>query len=152
MELEEQIGGFWPRSDTPADAFLFEQGAVMRAAKAAFQRRVGISEARLHVLGTLFVLGEQSQAQLQRHLVVDAAAVTRQVKQLEVEGLISRRVDPADNRFTLVSLTAEGMETLREAAQKVKGFLTQSLDGVSAAELSCMQHAMARIRENLENM
>jgi DNA-binding MarR family transcriptional regulator len=48
-----------------------------------------------NVLGTLFLFGESSQAELQRRLDVDGAAVTRQVKQLEAEELLSRRADPA---------------------------------------------------------
>ncbi len=152
MEIEEQIEELWPKGDTRADAFLFEQGAVMRVAKAAFQRRVGLSEARLHVLGILFLFHELSQAELQRRLDVDGAAVTRQVKQLEAEGLITRRVDPTDNRFTLVTLTAEGKTRLREAADRVKAFITDSLEGVSEEDLVCMQRVMGRIRANLETM
>ncbi len=118
METEERLERLWPQGNTPAEAFLFEQGAVLRAARTVFQRRVGISEARLHVLGTLFLFGELSQAELQRRLDVDGAAVTRQVKQLEAEGLLSRRANPADNRFTLVTLTPEGKERLRQAAKR----------------------------------
>jgi DNA-binding MarR family transcriptional regulator len=152
MEIEQQLEELWSQGNTPVDAFLFEQGAVMRAAKTAFQRRVGISEARLHVLGILFLFGELSQAELQRRLDVDGAAVTRQVKQLEVEGLLSRRADPADNRFTLVTLTPQGKERLRSVARTAKEFITMSLEGVSADDLACMRHALARVRANLEKM
>ncbi len=150
--VHEHLEELWPKGSTPADAFLFEQGAVMRVAKVAFQRSVGISESRLHVLGSLFLFGELSQADLQRRLEVDGAAVTRHVKQMEAEGLISRRPDPADNRFTLVALTDDGKDKLREVAQKVREFLTLSLEGISAEDLACMQRSMARVRSNLERM
>jgi DNA-binding MarR family transcriptional regulator len=78
--------------------------------------------------------------------------VTRQVKQLEAEGLISRRDDPTDNRFTLVIITAEGAERLHETARKVREFATQSLEGISPDDLACLRRAMARMRENLEKM
>lgn len=152
METVEQPVEWWPRGSTPVDAFLFEQRAAMRAAKMAFQRRVGISETRLHALGILYRFGELSQAELQRRLDVDGAAVTRQVKQLEAEGLLSRRVDPADNRFTLVTLTLEGKERLRELARAARAFMATSLEGVSAEDLACMRRAMARMRANLEKM
>ena len=150
--MVEQLEQIWPKGNTAADGFLFEQGAVMRAAKAAFLRRVGISETRLSILGSLFMAGELSQAELQRRLDVDGAAVTRQVKQLEAEGLVTRRVDPADNRFTLVVLTAEGRGRLREVARKVKEFLTVSLEGVCPEDLACMQRTMSRVRANIEKM
>lgn len=35
---------------------------------------------------------------------------------MEAAGLISRRVDPHDNRFTLVSLTKAGQQTLEESS------------------------------------
>jgi DNA-binding MarR family transcriptional regulator len=152
MEIQEQLDELWPRGDTPVDAFLFEHGAVMRAARTALNRRIGISDARLHVLVALFLHGELSQAELQHHLDVDGAAVTRQVKQMESEGLISRRASPSDNRFTLVTLTDEGKDRLREVARKVKEFITQSLEGVSAEDLACVHRVTARVRANLETM
>jgi DNA-binding MarR family transcriptional regulator len=150
--MHEHLERLWPEGNTPVDAFLFEQGAAMRVAKAAFLRRVGISATRLGVLGSLFASGELTQAELERRLDVDGAAVTRQVKQLEAEGLVSRRADPADNRFTLVSLTDEGRVRLREVALRVKEFLTRSLDGVDPEDLAGMQRVMARVRANVERM
>lgn len=150
--MHERLEEIWPRGDETTDEFLFEQGAVMRAARAAFHRRVGISVTKLAVLGNLFVSGELTQAELQRRLIVDGAAVTRQVKQLEAEGLISRRDDPADNRFTLVVLTAEGATRLHETGRRVREFAAASLEGVAAEDLASMRRAMARMRENLEKM
>ncbi len=147
-KLEE----IWASGDQATDAFLFEQGAVMHAARAAMQRRVGVSPTRLFVLAHLYVLGELSQAELQRRLAVDGAAVTRQVKLLEAEGLISRRDDPADNRYTLVVLTPEGAKRLHEVGRRMREFASKSLEGVSPDELACVRHVMARMRENLERM
>ncbi len=150
--MREKLEEIWASGDAAVDAFLFEQGAVMHAARAALQRRVGISPTKLGVLGHLFVSGELSQSELQRRLAVDGAAGTRQVKQLEAEGLISRRDDPTDNRYTLVIITAEGAQRLHEAARRMREFATASLDGISAEELACMRRAMARMRNNLEKM
>jgi DNA-binding MarR family transcriptional regulator len=152
MDVKERAEGLWPQGGTPAEAFLFEQGALMRAAKAMFQRRAGVSDARMHVLGVLARFGEMSQNELQRRLNVNGAAVTRQVKQLEADGLLSRRTDPNDNRFTLVMVTPEGREALREVARTMREFLTQALEGVSEEDLACMRRAMARMRANLEKM
>jgi DNA-binding MarR family transcriptional regulator len=152
MNMEEHIKELWPRGETPASALLFEQGAMMRAVKAALQRRAGISGPRLHVLGVLHAFGELSQAEIQRRLDVDGAAVTRLVKQLEVEGLLTRRVDPADNRFTLVTMTPEGKERLQEVGRTVTEFVAMSLEGVSAEELESMRRTMARVRANMEKM
>ncbi len=150
--MREKLEEIWASGDAVADEFLFEQGAVMRAARAAFHRRVGISATKLAVLGNLFASGELSQAELQRRMIIDGAAVTRQVKQLESEGLISRRDDPTDNRYTLVIITAEGAKRLHETARKVREFAAASLEGIDPEELACMRRAMARMRGNLERM
>ncbi len=149
---EERREEFWPRDNSPVGRFLFEQGAVLRAAKAAFQRKVGMSQARLQTLGLLFRYGEMSQSELQRHLDVDGASVTRQVKQMEAEGLLARRPDPADNRFTLVALTPAGQERLREVARTAQAFTSQCLEGVSDEDLDCARNLMVRVRANLENL
>jgi DNA-binding MarR family transcriptional regulator len=137
---------------TPVDTFLFEQGALMRAAKAAYQRRVGMTDARMHALGMLYRHGEMSQNELQRRLDVDGAAVTRQVKQLQAEGLLSRRTDPADNRFTLVTLTSKGKEAVQDTVRSARAFAAEVLAGVSEEDLACMRRVMARMRANLEKM
>jgi MarR family transcriptional regulator, transcriptional regulator for hemolysin len=152
MEMMPNLEELGWQGNTPIDLFLLEQGAVGRAAKAVLQRRVGISETRLHILGLLYVLGEVSQAELQRRLDVDGASITRQVKQLESEGLLSRRADPADNRFTLVVLTEAGKERLREVARAAREFLTLALEGVSEEDLTCLRRTLARVRANLEKM
>src|SRR5689334_5493953 len=71
----------------------------------AFERHMGMTRARWHLLKQLFSEDFLSQAALQQRAGVDGAAVTRQMKQLEEAGVVLRRVDPQDNRFTLVSLT-----------------------------------------------
>ena len=153
METAERMERGWPSGgDGPADAFLFELGALLRAAKVGFQRRVGISDARLFLLGMLHRRGEMSQNELQRRLDVDGAAVTRQVKQLEAEGLLSRRVDPADNRFTLVVLTRDGEALVREVARAAKEFVAEVLDGVSEEDLEQMRRTATRMRANIERM
>jgi DNA-binding MarR family transcriptional regulator len=152
VDVEERPQELWGQGSTPAESFLFQQGALLRAAKAVFLRRVGISDSRVHALGVLYRYGEMSQNELQRRLDVDGAAVTRQVKQLEAEGLLSRRVDPADNRFTLVTLTAEGKETLREVVRTAREFIAEALKGISAEDLAGVQRTMTHMRANLEKM
>lgn len=148
----EESEGLWSQGTTPVDTFLFEQGALMRAAKAAFQRRVGISDARMHAMGLLYPHGELSQNELQRRLDVDGAAVTRQVKQLESEGLLSRRADPTDNRFTLVMLTDAGRAAVRETILTARQFALEALKDVSEADLACVRRTMAQMRSNLEKL
>lgn len=116
----------------------------------AFERYMGVSRARWHMLTMLLRSGEKSQAELVQALQVDGAAVTRQVKQLEEEGLITRRAAPHDNRFTLVALTPAGHRFIEERHGKREAFEARAIAGLSAEEIAVTRRCLARIRANIE--
>jgi DNA-binding MarR family transcriptional regulator len=115
----------------------------------AFERHMGVTRARWHLLKQLSSADSISQTELQQRAGVDAAAVTRQVKQLEEAGVVSRRVDPRDNRFMLVSLTAEGRQIVDELMERRAVFEAHALAGLDADEIAAMQRGLSRIRSNL---
>src|SRR5207253_4045122 len=80
----------------------------------AFSQQMGMSFSRLLVLHELWHAGEISQTELASRLSMEGALLTRFAKQMEAAGLITRRVDPRDNRFTLVTLAPAGQQTLEE--------------------------------------
>ena len=114
-----------------------------------FERHVGMSKARWQVLTLLDREGELSQASLQQRIKVDGAAITRQVKQLEEEGLVLRRPDPHDNRFTLVCLTEAGRQLARSMAGKRESFEALATAGISAKDIALMRRCLQRIRDNM---
>jgi DNA-binding MarR family transcriptional regulator len=117
-----------------------------------FERHMGMSRARWHVLKRVFLEGQISQARLQSHLEVDGAAITRQVKQLEAQGLISRAADPQDNRYTLVTLTAAGRE-LAEGLMVVRNsFEAKVIAGMSDDDVAALRRSLNHIRANLASM
>jgi DNA-binding MarR family transcriptional regulator len=116
----------------------------------AFERHVGMSKSRWGVLMTLHREGELSQAYLQQRLRVDGAAITRQVKQLEQEGLVLRRADPHDNRFTLVVLSEAGRQLSAGLAGRRTSFEALMTDGISAQEIAVLRRCLQQIRENLD--
>jgi len=120
------------------------------AVKMAVGGRIGITQARLLIFQHLNASSEISQADLQRRLGVDGAVITRLVKQMEVEGLLTRRPDPADNRFTLVKLTTEGHRQIKQLLVKVKAIEPILLDGVSAEDIYCIRRVLERVRQNAE--
>ena len=115
----------------------------------AFERHVGMSKARWQVLALLGRQGELSQAALQQQLRVDGAAITRQVKQLEEEGLVLRRADPHDNRFTLVALSAAGEQIARDMAGRRESFEALATRGIGGEDIALMRRCLQQIRENL---
>jgi DNA-binding MarR family transcriptional regulator len=114
-----------------------------------FAQRVGMSFSRILVLHELMHAGEISQTELQQRLGLEGALITRFAKQMEAAGLISRRVDPEDNRFTLVKLTPAGQQMLQEMGRLREEFDARLLEGVSQEERAGMIQAMKHIQDNL---
>jgi DNA-binding MarR family transcriptional regulator len=110
---------------------------------------VGVSYSRLLVLHELYHAGEISQAELQRRVGIEGALLTRYAKQMEKAGLITRRADPKDNRFTLVTLAPPGVKFLHEAEKLGEEYEVRLLEGLSEEELAIMVRAMKRIQDNI---
>ncbi|WP_211326290.1 MarR family winged helix-turn-helix transcriptional regulator [Thermosporothrix hazakensis] len=115
----------------------------------AFSKQIGMSFSRLLVLHELWHTGEISQTELASRLSMEGALLTRFVKQMEAAGLITRRVDPRDNRFTLVSLAPAGQQVLSEMGIHADAFEAGLLEGVSKEDLASMVRTMKQIQDNL---
>ncbi|MCD1260006.1 winged helix-turn-helix transcriptional regulator [Paenibacillus athensensis] len=64
-----------------------------------------------------------TQKALCRQLLIDKTTAAKAIAKLEAEGYVRRKADPADNRYQLLFLTAEGHEVVpkvREALARVK--------------------------------
>jgi len=116
------------------------------------QQCMGGSLVEFLFFSQLFTAKELSQAELQKRLGVDGAVITRLVKQLEAEGLITRRPDPADNRFTLVTLTEHAYQLAGEKLDRRAKLQTALISGINSADVECMQGVLAQMRQNARNL
>lgn len=114
-----------------------------------FERKLGMSQARILIMSELLQEREVSQAELQLRLGVDGAAITRQVKQLEREGYISRRANPNDNRVSLVSLTPRGRRELTDLVKARMEFEDRVLDGIDGAARTHLRQVLKHIHGNI---
>jgi DNA-binding MarR family transcriptional regulator len=133
----------------PAETLVQQIARVYYEILPVFERYVGMSKARWGILMLLWRIGELSQATLQQRLRVDGAAITRQVKQLEEEGLVLRRSDPQDNRFTLVDLTETGRQLTETLAGKREAFEVLITAGISDVDIALMRRCLEQIRDNV---
>lgn len=115
----------------------------------AFSQQVGMSFSRILVLHELWHAGETSQRELAHRLSMEGALLTRFAKHMEATGLISRRVDPQDNRFTLLTLAPKGQRVFAEMEALGTAFEAELLEGVSEEEQACMLRSMRQILNNL---
>jgi DNA-binding MarR family transcriptional regulator len=152
MDMKERTEWLHRATAAPEEVLMFELGLAYWALKAASERYVGLPWARLRLLSLVYRAGEVSQAELQRRLDIDGAAITRHVKQLEAEGLITRRPDPADNRLTLVALTSRGTDKLVEAGKKGRALVSHCVAGIDPADVDIARRVLAHVRENVNGL
>ncbi len=115
----------------------------------SFDQHIGMSQARRQLLALVMWEGEISHATLQQQLALDGATITRLVKQFEAEGVLNRRLDPQDNRYTLVSLTDSGQQIVAGLSTAHRLFQTRLLAGITREEQEIMVRALERLRTNI---
>jgi DNA-binding MarR family transcriptional regulator len=111
-----------------------------------YERRLGMSQSRVMLLHELMHTGEISQTELAQRLGMEAALITRFAKQMEASGLLSRRVDPQDNRFTLVTLTPTGQEVFQQMMLFSREFEARLVEGLSENEQRGIRQALKHIQ------
>ncbi|MEH7451951.1 MarR family winged helix-turn-helix transcriptional regulator [Gottfriedia acidiceleris] len=117
-----------------------------------FEKCMGISQSRLEILNQLFEYGEVSQSQLQKTLKIDSAAITRHLKQLELNGKITRRKCETDNRITLVRLTKMGQDQMSSLWKEKVEFVNNMLIGFSEEEIDLTIEYLNRIQVNMNQI
>jgi DNA-binding MarR family transcriptional regulator len=134
---------------TSQDTLFLELAHACSKSRRCFDRYTGMTQARRQLLSVLAEEGEISHAELQGHLGVDGAAITRLVKSLESQGVVRRRLDPRDNRFTLASLTASGADLVAELRSAHRRFQATLLAGVSTEEQETVVRVLKQLRANI---
>ena len=131
-----------------SSANLLQQiGRTGRAMHAAFESEVGMALPRWRILQALHEGGESAQKDLARRLSTDPASLTRQLKQMESEGIVKRRISPEDNRVTLVELAQKG-KAIFEAAQPLRlAFSSGALEGFSRDSLDAAMAVLEALEE-----
>jgi DNA-binding MarR family transcriptional regulator len=79
------------------------------------------------VLGRLDREGFKSIGDLAGAERVRPQSMTQTISDLEAEGLVARRADPADGRRILVELTEQGRETLEADRREREGWLARAI-------------------------
>ncbi len=122
-----------------------------QALMTGFSRKTGMPASRFALMRLLALAeGEMGVMDISRQLHVNAAAVTRQVKDLEGEGLARRRPDSEDRRRSYVSLSPKGKRLFAEIHQRTHEF-EQSLSSVLGAEqMRATAVVLAKLRTFIE--
>ena len=126
--------------------------ALFRRIYASYHRRDGVdrglSPASRGVLTHLALAGPVTIGEAARHFDRAQSATSELVAQLERNGLVERRDDPADARRTLVWLTESGRAALRRD-EAVLGLelLAAAFGGLTGDERDSILTSLARLAE-----
>jgi DNA-binding MarR family transcriptional regulator len=108
-------------------------------------RPLKLNIAQVAVLALLSERGDLSQRQLIQIIDTDKSTMVHLVDDLEREGLVQRRPDPADRRAHAVHITAAGGQRLAEAGQLVRRIEDRFLAPLPARERARLNDLLARI-------
>lgn len=130
---------------------------IMRAHQAllnVFTRQVGKPAARFTLMRLLAVSGSEDIGimELARRLGVNAAAVTRQVKEMEAEGLACRVADAGDGRRSYIRLTSEGLRIFEELHERAHKFERKLGGVVKREDILLAVQVLVRLRAALETL
>src|ERR1700674_2382333 len=105
-------------------------GQLLRRLRAEHATRFSLAQGA--VLGRLDREGPRGTSDLAAAERVRPQSMAQTVGELETDGLVSRRSDPADGRRALIELTDAGRRTLHEDRRQREGWLIHAIsDGFS---------------------
>ena len=123
-----------PAGPEIADPELAELAHQVRAGLArltwrlrAQRQRHGVGPVSLAVLSRLARRGTHTPKAIAEGERVQPQSLTRVLAGLEERGLVSRAPDPADGRQSLISITAAGLDVLREDSRQRERWLAVAL-------------------------
>ncbi len=123
-----------------------------RSLQAAFDTQVGQSMPRWRILLAMHEQGSLPQKTLVARLGTNPAAVTRQLKALEQQGLIIRTRNTTDNRLIDVTLSAAGRALVRRTLPRRAEFMRHALDCLSATERADLSQVLQRLDAQLRSL
>ncbi|GAB6254529.1 MULTISPECIES: MarR family transcriptional regulator [Peribacillus] len=131
---------------------LYKMNCLNKQISSKFESCMGISQSRHDILYQLYQVDEISQTALQKEVNIDSAAITRHLKQLEAAGMILRRKDPEDNRFTLVCLSDYGRKQIILYQAEKARFVTLMLKDFKEEERQELTDMLTRIQKNISQV
>ncbi len=134
-----------------------ELAAELRLVVGRLSRRLrqhsvgGLSPSQVSALASLDCHGAMPMGRLSRLEGVSAPTMTRIVDRLEVQGLVTRAVDPADARSTVVELSTAGTSAIARLRHERTAFLAQRLRGLASADIEALGAALPALRRLAED-
>ncbi len=147
-------------ADPEASAAAMDLMLTLRRTATAFQtmaeaytREYDLSPAKVVIVMALAATEGHTlaQAQIGRELSVSLGNLTALIASLEKSGLVRRRLDRADRRVTLISLTARGVALVDRFAPNHYRIVADAVAGLSLREQRALIRSLDTMRDSLRN-
>lgn len=113
---------------------------------------LGLTQSRWTALIHIHLLKEGvTQHQLAQSLGIEMPSLTRTIKQLEAQFLITRCVDENDKRSKNIYFTEQGRITLHTLKEKIAEVKSQLYQGFTVAQLDEMATGLIQMENNAQN-
>jgi DNA-binding MarR family transcriptional regulator len=147
---EDVIARDHHRGDEPH--LLREVVRTYQVLMSGFSRKVGVPASRFALMRLLAVSERDvGVMDLARQLGLNAAAVTRQVRELERQRLVIRRVDPRDKRRSHIRLSPKGMRAFEEIHERTHEIERSLASVLGAREMRDAAAVLAKLRAFVES-
>lgn len=108
-------------------------------------RAAGLSSIEWRVLATLHDGQPLTVSQLAHEILSKQPTVTKLVQRMSEQGLVELLADPADQRRTLVTVTASGRRLVKPLVSKARVHETVMLNALAASEKAALKKLLGKI-------
>jgi DNA-binding MarR family transcriptional regulator len=116
------------------------------------EEELKLSTSHLRILFEALDPAGVSQASICKIYNIGGAAVSRSVQGLERDGLVTRQVDPLDNRLMRVFTTEQGKQLLEGLPQRALAFEKKLLVGWTDQEILQLHTLLTRLEDTLSKL
>ncbi|WP_205315135.1 MarR family winged helix-turn-helix transcriptional regulator [Nonomuraea lactucae] len=131
-------------ADSPGMALALSGHIASTRIRKALARH-GLKPAHGHVLRLLSDQGPTSQQSLLETLGVDPSMLVTVLNDLEADGLVERRRDPADRRRHIVEISTRGRTLAGRAQAAIAAVEAALFAGLDADEIATLRRLLARV-------
>lgn len=108
-------------------------------------RAAGLSSIEWRVLATLHDSEPLTISQLAHEVLSKQPTVTKLVQRMCEQGWLRLEADPADQRRTLVAVTAMGRRLVRPLVEQARAYEADALRALAAGEKSALKNLLAKL-------
>ncbi|WP_270996361.1 MarR family winged helix-turn-helix transcriptional regulator [Listeria seeligeri] len=117
-----------------------------------FEQQTNKSFTKVEILFHIKQSPGQSQNKLKENLYIDSASITRHLKRMEEQGLITREKKDENKRYTYLFLTPIGEAELASLLAEKEKFQNEALADFSEEEVALWLKSVTKMMNNIEKM